>query len=87
MPAKREYSSDSDEKPKRSVSGSPKKSRISQGKKPFTSEEETAFLEIIDEIVKSNLWDAAKNRPELADRKQASVQGHWDAMLKKMKRP
>ncbi|WVQ67651.1 uncharacterized protein L199_005854 [Kwoniella botswanensis] len=87
MPTKREYSSDSEEKPKRSVSGSSKKSRISQGKKPFTSEEETAFLEIIDEIVKSNLWNAAKNRFELADRKQASIQGHWEAIFKKMKKP
>ncbi|WVW83964.1 hypothetical protein I302_105987 [Kwoniella bestiolae CBS 10118] len=79
MPAKREYSSDSDDKPN-TASGSPKKSHRKE-KQPWSEEEETKFLLIIDDIVKTHLWHAVKEHPEIAIRKGGAVRSHWDAML------
>ncbi|WWC62020.1 uncharacterized protein I303_104607 [Kwoniella dejecticola CBS 10117] len=84
MPLKREKSTESDEECRSKFS--PKKTRTFQGKKSFTPEEESAFLEIIDEVVKAGLWNAAKNHPELNGRKQNSVLGHWDAMYRKLRK-
>ncbi|WRT66419.1 uncharacterized protein IL334_003375 [Kwoniella shivajii] len=92
MPPKRERSSDSNEGSSTTPSYQKKESKLPSelspllvpGRKAWTAEEEEAFLEIIDEVVKAGLWNAAKSRSELKGRKQATVQSHWDALFKKL---
>ncbi|WWC70039.1 uncharacterized protein I206_103983 [Kwoniella pini CBS 10737] len=83
MPPKREYSSDSDAELKVNASSVKK---ISSPRKGWTPTEESAFINIIDEIVKNNLWSMVKDHPDLAGRQNGAVISHWNAMVKKLRK-
>ncbi|WVR07087.1 hypothetical protein IAU60_004126 [Kwoniella sp. DSM 27419] len=65
--------------------GTPKKQRTFKGKRPWTTQEDRRFLDLIDQIVKAGLWSAMKNDPELAARGANGIRSHWDSIFKQMK--
>lgn len=47
----------------------------------WSNEEEREFLEIVNMVVKSGVWPAAKQHGLLAHRGSDGVKKHWDAMV------
>lgn len=50
-------------------------------RKPWTTAEEAAFDRVVNSIVRTHLWAAAKNEPILAKRGNSSVRSHWEAKV------
>ncbi|WVQ99439.1 hypothetical protein IAU59_006574 [Kwoniella sp. CBS 9459] len=82
MPPKRKSSEETDNAS--STGGSPKKSKSSAGKTPWTPQEDALFISIIDDIVRKNLWNAVKGHPQLAARQNGGVISHWKMLHKKL---